>query len=790
MKKTFLAGFMAFCVCAMSLCTVSCTKEIKQDIADLKGQVADLAQKIAALESKLTSEVNTLNAAIASAKSELEAKIAVTGVEEKNGNVVLTLSNGEKVTVATDNANNANLITTVTENGKTYWAVVGADGKAKSLGVEVGHPDVKLAFKVNPETKELLISYNGTDYEGTGVQVVNPDANNHFVSNPVVGDDYVQFNIGTAQFRLPMYVEDNSTLAAGNDNFFLMFGATKEVALVADGIAEYYVMAKPDGWKATIEESTLIVTAPAAKTAELGAAEINGEILIHATTEAGKCKVAKITVSTGDGLTLEVLNDGTINITNAYAREEVDMWGEPMGFNFTNFFIGFADPETFHENPEAYFESYATNYEFPDPYAMFYNNWNMEFRLYEPGVYEIDQLTANVTELYEWCAYRELEYGSKVVVWVAPVDEKGNPIVEAAKYVDFSYIYVNAELVSATHNEINIKVNAVGADSYIIGYVAESDYGYSGFESYMRNGLWEYFSYSTEYLGTIVEDDLVDAAIKVSDFGMYGPDPLNYGDTYKVWVMPMFDNMTVADYDFDANFLPYVFEFSTNDLVAGGDAAVEFEADELGYWNLSVNVLPSENAEKVYYEWYSVEEYAELQEDEAALIETLREYGYTFDAEGGVATMYSAAPGNSYVLVALTVGTDGKYGEVQAETFSTPALPYNENIAVSIESLTLVDDTYTAVLNVTGADKVVLYYSTSAQYSTFEKYLIQYGVATNNSAYIWGDVVDGKATVTFAKKTSSWYTYDYLLFSAYNVAEDKVSGFAPYKAATIADYVK
>ena len=77
---TFLTGFIAFCVCAMSLCTVSCTKEIEQDIADLKEQVADLAEKLSALEAKLTSDVNTLNTAIATLKSDLEKKIAVVGV--------------------------------------------------------------------------------------------------------------------------------------------------------------------------------------------------------------------------------------------------------------------------------------------------------------------------------------------------------------------------------------------------------------------------------------------------------------------------------------------------------------------------------------------------------------------------------------------------------------------------------------------------------------------------------------------------------------------------------------
>ena len=42
---------------------------------------------------------------------------------------------------------------------------------------------------------------------------------------------------------------------------------------------------------------------------------------------------------------------------------------------------------------------------------------------------------------------------------------------------------------------------------------------------------------------------------------------------------------------------------------------------------------------------------------------------------------------------------------------------------------------------------------------------------------------------SFNKKTSSWYTYDYLMFSAYNVTNDAVSSLSEVQTVAIADYV-
>ena len=90
MKRHFLAGFMAFCVGAMSLSTVSCGK-LEDGLNELNEKVEKLEERIKNLEDKLTAQADAI--------TKLEAKVAVVGVEKKDGNVILTLANGEKVTV-------------------------------------------------------------------------------------------------------------------------------------------------------------------------------------------------------------------------------------------------------------------------------------------------------------------------------------------------------------------------------------------------------------------------------------------------------------------------------------------------------------------------------------------------------------------------------------------------------------------------------------------------------------------------------------------------------------------
>lgn len=716
---------MAFCVGVMSLTTVSCTKEIEQDIADLKGQVADLAKKIADLEARLTTEVNTLNTAIAAAKTaaetadaklkaELEAKIAVVNVEQKDGNVVLTLGDGSKITVAVPdaNANNTNLVTTVTENGVTYWAVIGADGKAKSLGVEVGHPDVKLSFKVNAETNELLVSYDGVEYEGTGVLVKDPDTYKHVVTAFEDGEDYVKLTIGEVVYTLPKYVEDNASLVLGRTDFFLMYGANKTVSLTADGISEYYVMAKPDGWKAVIEGTTLTVTAPAETAAEVGAAELEGDILVHATTEAGKCKVAKLSVKTGVGLTFEIDREGNVTITNAYTSVQTDELGEETITIFANMYMGLAPVESFMADPVKYVETINDNWN--DISFQFYNlndYYNYQYSYVEVEN-EVNVVTVPINDLYYYGSwqYEDMPYGSEYVLWTAPCNEKGEPMTDALVYETYSHLLHQVEVASVSHNEVTINANVLGASKFYVGMIDAwfEDNGFTIKDYVLQMGPWMYIQEGMiDYAGMMPLEGgeyKGETAIKLSE--IWG-EPLAFDTKYYFWVFPYYEDKEYNDYD--AQFAPYIVEVTTSKLQAGGTWAAEIETSSITYTSVAATITPQEGT-TVYYKYYTPEAYATFADDAAVVAalfeECMSPVSYEYTASARNLTL-----GTSRILATVAVGEDGKYGELITETLTTTSAPTTVNENNTAEFTNWAVDFSSIKVTVTPATGTTAYYA-------------------------------------------------------------------------------
>lgn len=801
MKRHFLAGFMALCVGAMSLCTVSCGK-IEDSLNTMKGQIETLAAKLADLESKLNTEVANLNAAIAA----VEAKVAVVAVEEKDGMVVLTLANGNKLNVGkAETADNTGLVTTVTKDGKTYWAVVKADGTVESLGVEVGHPDVQLAFKVDTETKNLLISYDGgKTYESTGVVVKDPESYSHIVTGFVDGGDYVTFTIGDKEYKLPKY-DGNAAVGLSRADFFLRYEGVKKIELTTEGIEEYYVMAKPNGWKASFDKTTLVITAPTKAAVEIGAAETEGEVLVHATTADGKCKVAKVDVTAGPGLVLKVDAMGNITVENSYYGESANMWGE-VSFGFTDFILGLATPADFNADPVKYVETYNSTWQAPNYediiFPSFYNIADMG--VYEEGTYETDVVKSTVNDAYYMYTYQQLPAGSHFMIWVAPVDGEGKAVVEDMVYTEYVNLVHEVEVASVTHSDATLNVNVAGASSYIVGCVAESyynsEYNPMTFEDYMNSamgGPWSSFTQygAAEALGVEIPAADMPAELKLSD--VLG-DKLAFGENYKVWIMPVVDHLKKYDeansypeydyyvYDFSAfkfndNFMPYVLDVKTNDIVAGGAYEVELELQKNDYKNIYVDVTVAEGTERVYYAWYPVSDYINFANDEEVMAALIADC-YTPLSESGTVSKTYANPGEKYVLATFSVGTDGKYGKVVAKTFETKSVEYDENITVEVVSCTLSEDgkNYTVVVNVTGATKVMGYNITHSDYnlSQFPLNVCVNGHKTSYYGYQMADVVDGQAVLTFAKNS---YKKNYYV-AAYNVSNGAVSNICKTSA--------
>ena len=627
MKKTLFTALRAMCVGAMTLFAVSC-----YDDSALWSEIEDLDARLTALEEKLNTEVATLNnklgaleaaymkadtallasitdltakldaldgtvdgyvtsndaalkaaieeykkadAALAAVDSDLLAALATMGVAkvEKNaaGNVVITFVDESTVEVgkADANANNTGLITVV--NGK--WAVVGADGKTTVLDAEL-HPDTQLAFKVNPDNNELNVSYDGGQtWEPTGV-VVNDATTINVVTAFKESEDYVTLTVGGVEYNLPKYVADNSSLVAGRTDVFFNYGETKTIELSAEEIKECYVMTKPDGWKVALDETTLTVTAPSEDLVKMGVGELKGQVLVHATTNTGTCKVASLTVTTGPAFTLSYKN-GVISIFTAYVENEafVDLY---LGLTPISEYMTY---DSFEEFIEAQYNS--------SEYAMI-NSCRitsvvsaldiLESPWYCEG--EVEDLSFDITldmltnPVNSW-AVGDLEYDETkdYVLWLLPGFESAEkPFGFDEAIFTMTAPYVSVEAGESSYNNISYTAAFIGADSYVVGAVSKSNFDTWVNEEYTySDALQEYLgdklsaftdgdktalgkSYSS---GKSVTFNLADVVVKERQTGMpVMPGASNSSNVapdteYFVWVLPYNNNKPLSDYVYE-----------------------------------------------------------------------------------------------------------------------------------------------------------------------------------------------------------------------------------------------
>ena len=769
---------MTFCVCAMSLSTVSCGK-LEDEINTLKGQVEGINQKLAALESKLNADVASLNAAIAA----VEAKVAVVKVEEKDGMVVLTLANGNQINVGKPdaNANNTGLVTTVTKDGKTYWAVVNADGTVQNLNVEVGHPDVKLSFKVDAETRALLISYDGTNYESTGVVVKDPDAYKHIVTNFAEGEDYVTFTIGEKQYKLPKY-EDAGSVLLGRTEMFVLPGVTKEITLDAEGVTECYVMSKPDGWKAVLNDGVLTVSAPSQAVVDFGACETEGQVLVHATTAGGKCVVAPLNVKTGPAITFSLDSEGNMTIFNALAYTGTNNWGQEFtDFAYVGFGICTVEEYIAFENSTVFFENAASEY-WGYGLTNLLNNVDNDLNpWYEEGYNEEYTSTVNINDLARYFdPPMTLDPEKTYVVWILPRDGKNDPVYEYADLA-FTKPYATNEVSNETYNNVDIELYLNGADAFYVGAVSQkflTENWYTSVEEYLVGsdwmpGAWSKFtSGNPAALGTKLANGAHN--IKLSDI----VDEVSPNSEYFVWAVPYIENKT--DYDFETDFTPYMFTAATEPRTFNANLVATITDILNDPYEVGATITPPAGA-SVYSYIFSEESYEYAVESDQVMY-YLESETPTTNPRVAVED-YDVNPGSKFYLVTYVV-KDGEEGPVQVKELVASDLTYATDINVEFVSLTEDAEaaTYTVTFNVTGGANFAGYNISypgsewSPSLPSFEKNVYtQYGYYLNYVYNVAEVAEDGVVTVTFAKNANKTH----YLATAYNTNDDdEMTGMA------------
>ena len=756
------------------------------NVATFTTQIAGILTRLDAIDGAADGKIKNLETAIAALQAAdvkfnadlaaAAAKIAVTGVAEEEGKVVLTLADGSKVSLSKPLANveNSGLVSVVETEDGLFWAVVEADGTKKSLEVPVGHPDVEIDFQIS-EAGELQYAVNGGEFVSTGVTTSDLSGQEYLITDVEVADGVVVITIGETSISLPMYNPTPTVMIKSGKQFF-KYSASKTVEVGVEGVEKLQVMNQPYGWKASLKGGALTVTAPSETNAD---AELSGVVVLHGDAD-GACVTAALNVAVGEGMSLSIDEAGLVTLINPIVAPMTDYWGEVYGMGFGNAIVGYMPVDQF--NSFSSMEELATtliydSYGLDGAFSYLENvreNYAAQLEYHEVN-YAVDTLTFTLEQFgaNTWPQYEPVK-GEKYVVFAIPQDnQKAYP--EDAAYVYYEPVIVEP-VAEASFNDIALTVNTYGTDVVYAGLVEASMFEGEGamtFDQYMElgygmGGPWKQFQ-QEGFFESIGQEVANGAEISLVDLN-YG-DPLLPSSKYIVWLMPKKGSKAPAEYDYAKDFKPYVFEFTTADIVAGG-AEATLEAGEMTYSSISVNVTPAEGT-SAWYKFYEVGEIDEMTDIKLAI--DVMSYGYPLF--GTVAEEEMLQDGTTKVLVVLTIDEEGKYA-LATQSYSTLSYPIVDTITATVESVTKGEGKeYTAVLAVTGATKVALYPHYSSSYSNFNKYL------ANKSTYMkFADVVDGKATITFTASAD----YYYMCVAGFNEnADGTVKEFSKYTSTLI-----
>jgi hypothetical protein len=357
-------------------------------------------------------------------------------------------------------------------------------------------------------------------------------------------------------------------------------------------------------------------------------------------------------------------------------------------------------------------------------------DWNMIYTIggaYKPGVYEVDVIETTVPKMYaDWTYGGEIP-AEPFVVWACPMNESGMPRIEDLVYA-YYYPQIKAVIteVSKTTSDVEVSVNVVGTSSYYVGLVAEEQlYGFP-IDQYMQmqEGPFGYFQMALQY-GMA---DYVFQQMGTPFGGAYGEEMpettnasvFNYGQPlmpntkFYMWVFPVVEGLDLADYTYEENLKPYIYEFTTGDLTAGGSVAAVFGEADITFSSMNVELSADGAASMIYYNFFDLDTFNAFETDDD-IAAALRAEGYVIAGDMGTAVNQAAiTPGSEFMLATLAVDTEGKYGDVKSKYFAAPSIEFSETFTASFgeskSSVYYSGYRYDFPINVVGGEAAKYYY--------------------------------------------------------------------------------
>ena len=508
---------------ATSMLAVSCTEPY--DDTQIRQELADLYQKVDNLEKKLSTEVDALKALIDS------KAVVASATKSTDGSWEILLTSGEKITVypqyqpepQAPEVNNG-CVTVVKEGDAYYWAQI-VDGKAVAITDAAGNKipvthNAAPEVRVNPSTGDVELSVDG----GHTWVIVEKKAEESteaacIFTGVVDGETSVDFTLASGEvISVPKAESIDFGVQAGKT--FVTPGESVDVALKAENIDDLTVIAKPEGWKASISGKTLTVTAPAQEKIDAGEAELEGFVKIHAAGGDGKCMVGKLLVSASTASVLiEVVGEDATIYNNT-------------GLRWSGVAYGIAPYDDFSAEAIA---AAKNNYEL------------MSYELYETqATVSIKQMyNEMIAQVYDPASYVEIPTGTSYVVWALAGSDAWDHVYSADEvvYTVYTPAFLNVESTAVTFNSVKISAVGGGYAGYIVGVVSAATADEAKMQIENSFGNWQ--------MGW----GMFGAELKELN---YKGDILGFGDayypavypntTYVVYILPLVDGKAESEY--------------------------------------------------------------------------------------------------------------------------------------------------------------------------------------------------------------------------------------------------
>lgn len=283
-----LKPFGRILICVVTAVAAMAVTHSCFDDSDLRNSIDDLNNSVQALEDfqkKVQSDINSLQELI----QKIQSQVTVDRVETNtDGSYTIYFSDNTEVTIRNgkdgkdgqdgndgkdgqDGLTPPTIIVMLGEDGVYYWGYQYPDGSKELILDETGKPipvtGTAPQVRINSENGNWEISTDGGK-TWTDTQMPSTGTGDSMFSDVSEDEDYVYITLRGEEepLKIPKSKEIVFEFTDAPEVSEFVPGERKEFSFRMSG-AEDYVISKPDGWRASIEDGMFVITAPAAENA-------------------------------------------------------------------------------------------------------------------------------------------------------------------------------------------------------------------------------------------------------------------------------------------------------------------------------------------------------------------------------------------------------------------------------------------------------------------------------------------------------------------------------------------